>query len=68
MVLVIELKQQKQLFHVKSAKQTEVTFQVHLCRKAVHSNSLETVQCMRTDCNSVDLTNIQVVTQIIALN
>lgn len=50
MILVIALKQQKQLFHVKSAMQSEVTPQVHLCRKVVHSDSLETMQCMGTDC------------------
>ena len=50
MILVIALKQQKQLFHVKSAMQSEMTPQVHLCRKVVRSDSLETMQCMRTDC------------------
>lgn len=50
MILVIALKQQKQLFHVKSTMQSEVTSQVHLCRKVVHSDSLETMECMRTDC------------------
>lgn len=41
-VSVIALKQQKQLFHVESAMQSGVTSQVHLCRKVVHSDSLET--------------------------
>lgn len=49
MILVIALEQQKQLFHVESATQSEVTSQVHLCRKVVHSDSLETVHCKRTD-------------------
>jgi len=50
MILVIALKQQKQLCHVKSAMQAEVAAQVHLCRKAVRSDSVQTMQCMRTDC------------------
>lgn len=50
MILVIALKQQKQLFHVKTAVQSEVTSRVRLCRKVAHSDSLETMQCMRTDC------------------
>lgn len=49
MILVIALEQQKQLFHVESATQSEVTFQVHLCRKVVHSDSLETVHYKKTD-------------------
>lgn len=49
MILVIALEQQKQLFRVESATQSEVTSQVHLHRKVVHSDSFETVPCKRTD-------------------
>lgn len=57
MIFVIALKQQKQLFHVKSAMRSEVTSQVHLCRNVVHSDSLETAVNENRLCNSVDLTN-----------
>lgn len=49
-VSVIALKQQEQSCHVKSARQSRVTSRVHLCRKVVHSDSLETKSCTRTDC------------------
>lgn len=67
MILVIALEQQKQLFHVVVATQSEATSQIHLCRKAVHSDSLETMQ-EETPCNSAGLMNILIGKQIIVLS